>query len=520
MAVSKAPARPRSRSSSKAAVATAKPKATPKAPTRKATAKAAAQVRIRMYRLGIGDCFMLSLPRRDGTPFRMLVDCGIHAAEPGGADRIRAAVQDIDATFGGGFDIVVGTHEHWDHLSGFLHAQDIFRPGAAAALWCAWTEDLRDPVARSLLGSRELGVAALWDTVRHLAEHQAYGARPGNGDPPRDWDGVIGFFGDSPGIGPKAKAAAEAMRRLLAPGGQVTYHAPGEPPFDAVSDDWRIFVLGPPRDPAALKKADPAAHGGEAYPLSVAELAMGDMAAASLSAAIDPRDEPPFDRRYAIGLEASQDLAFFRDHYWADAAPDDDATGDAAPGVDQGQAWRRIGFAWLDGAEALALKLDRITNNTSLVLALEIGPAAAKDNPVLLFAADAQIGNWLTWAGVTWPDYHGRQVTGADLLRRTVVYKVGHHASHNATLMDGGLEAMRKLRLAMVPTSVATAGSVGWGTLPWPSLLDRLGQLTGDRVLRSDLGASPGTASIPGITVKEDAAWFDITLPLDLKLDP
>ena len=36
----------------------------------------------------------------------------------------------------------------------------------------------------------------------------------------------------------------------------------------------------------------------------------------------------------------------------------------------------------------------------------------------------------------------------------------------------------------------------------------------------SDLGASPGTASIPGITVQEDAAWFDITLPLDLALDP
>jgi hypothetical protein len=27
---------------------------------------------------------------------------------------------------------------------------------------------------------------------------------------------------------------------------------------------------------------------------------------------------------------------------------------------------------------------------------------------------------------------------GADLIARTEIYKVGHHASHNATLMDGG----------------------------------------------------------------------------------
>src|SRR5690349_18610005 len=91
--------------------------AAPKAPTQKLAAAAAPQaIRIRMYRLGIGDCFLLRLPRQDGTPFHLLIDCGIHMAESDGAQRIRAVAEDIRAECGGRLDVVVGTHEHWDHL--------------------------------------------------------------------------------------------------------------------------------------------------------------------------------------------------------------------------------------------------------------------------------------------------------------------------------------------------------------------------------------------------------------------
>jgi hypothetical protein len=122
---------------------------------------------------------------------------------------------------------------------------------------------------------------------------------------------------------------------------------------------------------------------------------------------------------------------------------------------------------------------------------------------------------------VKWPDYAGREVSGPDLLRRTIIYKVGHHASHNATLMQGGLETMTRLRLALVPTDLEMAKKVGWGTLPWPSLLKRLATVTGDRVLRSDTGASVGLGSgvsLPsGFTLESPAAagkqdlYFDIT---------
>ena len=462
-------------------------------------------MRIRMYRLGVGDCFLVSLPRPDGSPFNILIDCGIHAAETAGKDRIRKAAQDILAQSGARLDVIVGTHEHWDHMSGFFHAPDIFGQCTAGAIWCAWTEDLRDPLARSLLTSRDKGITALWGAMRHLR------MAPAEDEPARDWDGLMGFFGDSPGIGPKAKAAADALRKLAKSDADIVYRAPGEPPFDSISDDWRIFVLGPPRDRDKMEHIDPRKGSGEAYPLAASA-----MAAANLAAAVSADDDPPFDRRFQIELERTHDMPFFRDHYWADQGPDN---GQAKPEnvqaeEEQTQDWRRIGHAWLDGAETLALQLDKITNNTSLVLAIELGPKGATDNRVILFAADAQIGNWLSWQDVEWPDYAGRKVTGTDLLRRTVIYKVGHHASQNATLMTGGLETMQQLRLALVPTSAEMARKVGWGTLPWPHLLDRLGEVTGDRVLRSDIGATPGVTTATGFTVVESDLCFDVSIPL------
>jgi hypothetical protein len=69
----------------------------------------------------------------------------------------------------------------------------------------------------------------------------------------------------------------------------------------------------------------------------------------------------------------------------------------------------------------LALDLDNATNNTSLALAIELGPGGK----VLLFPADAQVGNWFSWRDQSWKDDKGRDVTVDDLLARTVFYKVG-----------------------------------------------------------------------------------------------
>ena len=105
---------------------------------------------------------------------------------------------------------------------------------------------------------------------------------------------------------------------------------------------------------------------------------------------------------------------------------------------------------------------------------------------VALFAADAQVGNWLSWQGLEW-EAGGKTVTGPDLLRRTVYYKVGHHGSENATLSAKGLELMESPDLsAFIPTNADDALNVGWGRMPFDKILDRLKEKTSGRVVRAD----------------------------------
>ncbi len=210
----------------------------------------------------------------------------------------------------------------------------------------------------------------------------------------------------------------------------------------------------------------------------------------------------PFDQRYALPLDETKSVPFFQRHYWAESVGDEPAR----ERVEPTQTWRRIDNDWLDSATSLALKLDEDTNNTSLVLAIELGKPE-DDGPVLLFAADAQVGNWLSWPDVTWDNYHGRRIAGRDLLQRTEIYKVGHHASHNATLRQGGLEEMKKLKLALIPTDSDMAKKVKWGTLPWQPLLTALATATGDRVIRTD-AKLPGPIS--GFRVTEHKLYFEI----------
>jgi len=122
--------------------------------------------------------------------------------------------------------------------------------------------------------------------------------------------------------------------------------------------------------------------------------------------------------------------------------------------------------------ERLALQLDSATNNTSLVLAFEF----IDSGDVMLFVGDAQAGNWRSWDTLSLEvkdaDGNTQKVTAADLLARTIFYKVGHHGSHNATLKEKGLERMKSNRLAaVIPVDVNVAHDVkGWKRMPLPSI--------------------------------------------------
>src|SRR5215207_3930790 len=93
-----------------------KKKSSAKAPGGAANGKTAIQ--IRMYNVGFGDCFLLRIPTDDGER-RMLVDCGYHSQGKGKFSDVDLVTQIKKDLAGKGLDVVVATHRHQDHISGF-----------------------------------------------------------------------------------------------------------------------------------------------------------------------------------------------------------------------------------------------------------------------------------------------------------------------------------------------------------------------------------------------------------------
>src|SRR5262249_53501891 len=139
-----------------------------------------------------------------------------------------------------------------------------------------------------------------------------------------------------------------------------------------------------------------------------------------------------------------------------------------------------------------------------LVIAIELDPGG----DVLLFAADAQVGNWLSWQDLKWK-VDGRDVTGPDLLDRAIFYKVGHHGSHNATLKERGLQLMKNLRVAMIPVNHEMAVKKRWGKMPLDELVDALKQQAKGVVLRVDDPQMP--ASKENVFEDPGKLFYEIT---------
>ena len=111
----------------------------------------------------------------------------------------------------------------------------------------------------------------------------------------------------------------------------------------------------------------------------------------------------------------------------------------------------------------------------------------------------------------------GDEAAGTLTYLATISALVGTRASCRSRISSSPPFIKVALWLAWWPTSAEMATKVGWGTLPWGSLLTRLRELTGDRVLRSDTGASANALTTPGIGVVVTDGHFDITIPLDIK---
>src|SRR4029079_19224165 len=89
-----------------------------------------------MYRQGLGDCFLLTCS--DGNDeSHLLIDCGVLKGTGDAEKRMQDVAQSVHDTTNGKLDRLVITHEHWDHLSGFLQGGASFAPLPSDEGWRA-----------------------------------------------------------------------------------------------------------------------------------------------------------------------------------------------------------------------------------------------------------------------------------------------------------------------------------------------------------------------------------------------
>lgn len=423
---------------------------------------------VRMYRfLELGDCFLVTFRAGDSVS-RMLIDCGSFRNSVASKSRLKKVTADIQAQLDGApLDVVIGTHQHNDHVSGFVHCEDDFRAMGVEQVWLSWMDDPQDAHAREI-GAKHNNLQLALHSARNKLRAAASSAK--SREKLMVLDDMLGFYGAHAAATPPA-LPADAMRRLkklgrkkpkyLQPG--AVLNMPGLP-----TGAVRVYVLGPPRDDELLKRVKP--RDGESYDHALTSAGLSaarflDAVNNSVGQASSAEAQYPFSelekRPTGTGsakLKALQ-LAYRR----------------------RKDAWRNVDDDWLNQAEGLALYLDSFTNNSSVALAVEL----VDSGKVLLFAADAQTGNWLSWGSVKWK---GSDVGIDDLLARTVLYKVGHHGSHNATLIDA-LEKMNHPDLiGLIPVHKKDpniAKENGW-KMPARNLLKRLTEKTSHRVLQMD----------------------------------
>jgi hypothetical protein len=108
-----------------------------------ASASWGSKLRVRMYRVGFGDFFLLSVPTAKGLR-HILVDCGVHAGNIGS---IGTAIDDLARETGKHLSLIIVTHRHADHISGFATSADRFAEFQVDMVWMSWWDDPKNEKA-------------------------------------------------------------------------------------------------------------------------------------------------------------------------------------------------------------------------------------------------------------------------------------------------------------------------------------------------------------------------------------
>lgn len=354
---------------------------------------------LRTYNVGFGDCMLLLLDYTDGVRRSMLFDFGTtKLPDSAPRDRMAHIAADIEEACRGKLNVLVATHRHADHISGFGDEDtgpmiESLTPDVVVQPWTeepGLATDATAPRITSPLTDHRALAATLLDMQAFAAGAAAEGARLYNREnatrSPHEVRRGIGaglqFLGET------NLTNRAAVKQLMSMGTRHIYAAFGNR-FDDLLPNVKIEVLGPPTlDQAsdiarqARTNADEFWHLAGAWGLASQT---GDAAGQDLG--------PLFADREEHIPRAAQWLV---------------------PRIHRAHAYEMM---------SLLRRMDQVLNNTSLILLLTLN-----EKTTLLFPGDAQIENW-SYALFD-ADNHEDIVQRLSL---TDLYKVGHHGSLNAT---------------------------------------------------------------------------------------
>jgi beta-lactamase superfamily II metal-dependent hydrolase len=415
-----------------------------------------------MYRIGFGDFFLLTVPTSVGAQ-HILIDCGVHAANIGS---MNDCVQDLMQVTGRKFALVIATHYHADHLSGFASNYSDFTQCEVGAVWITNRLDPQDGGAvkfqaqiTSLANSLSLQLAAREDLDGQQALDKVQNA--------------LGLAG-----GGNVKAL-QLLREGFKNKPPVYYYQAGDNPQLPASLRGALTaqVLGP------APKASQGTYSATDNPTEQY------LAAAADAQMPDDGELNPF-KKWPDSV-ADYSVSAFREYRTA-------AQINAGQHGTPPQLAKVLHDVQPDVLAATADALDGTLNNQSLVVLFTC------QDKRLLFVGDAQWGNWEYWL-------YGKPVTGKDpgitpsakqILSSIDFYKVGHHGSTNATPIPV-VEALNPKCVAMCSTETGypkpkrTYGNPAKGTeVPRTKLMDALEKQIGNKLVRSDwikAGSAPAS---------------------------
>jgi len=375
---------------------------------------------IRAYQVGFGDCFLLTFQypgptKKSPTERHVLVDFGSTGMPEGvSPDQMMAVAEDIKERCDGKLHMVVATHRHKDHISGFTTKDgkgtgDVIASLSPDVVVQPWTENpktkdpklkskgkksKKEPAAETLRMGNLHYLAALDDMhaiaeamtkeVTHLASSRFQ--KPLN----EELGQSIQFLSADNSL--PNRSAVDNLKSMGEHNHYVNYGYDLD--LKQTLPGVKVHVLGPPtlEQHAEIQK-ERARDANEFWMLQGAARAFWGLQAAS--------------GEMVTELNTAGERLF--------------------PGAGIYEDFNPIHTRWiirrlrkLRGQQLLGLVriLDKAMNNTSVILLFEIG------GKKLLFPGDAQIENW---------EYALSIKETTQLLKDTHFYKVGHHGSRNAT---------------------------------------------------------------------------------------